>query len=92
MKHVRPIMIRAYGFVHAGYVGILHDVLGEGLLNGAVTIAAPEDHSIQQLEVAQPVVRVADHVLQVHSGVAMPNVAYVAGVAVYVRHSYELGG
>ena len=96
IRHLIEIRIRAHSFVHTGDVGVRHNMQGEGLINRAVTIPAPEDRSVQQPEVAQPVVRIISHVLQVHQRAAMPNMAYVAGTVAGgsrgVSHAYELRG
>ena len=88
------IRIRAHGLVHVGDMVVRHKVHTKGLINRAATIPAPEDHTVQQLEIDQPVVLIINHMQQVHPRVAMPNQAYIAstvtGGNVGFSHPYEL--
>ena len=88
------VRIRAHGLVHVGDMVVRHNVRSKGLINRAATKPAPEDRTVQQLEVDPPVVLSTHHVLQVMLRVAMPDLAYVAGTVtggnVGVSHPYEL--
>ena len=88
------VRIRAHGLVHFVDMVVRYKVHIKGLINRAVTIPAPEDHTVQQLEIDQPVVLITHHVIQVQQRVTMPAQAHVAstvtGGNVELSHPYEL--
>jgi hypothetical protein len=88
------VRIRAHGLVQFVDMVVRYKVHTKGLLNRAATILAPEDHTVQQLEIDQPLVLITHHVIQVHQRVTMPAQTYVAstvtGGNVVFSHPYEL--